>query len=299
MDGEQRSREDLLRQAQALGIEHPENMTRVELARAIAQLEGSTTPKASSSKASSWLEIARQLLAAVVEQGLNMPDAAALIRGETKLGEPPKPQPPLATVTLAKIYAAQGHVTRALTVLADVLKAEPDHRAALELQTQIKNKSSADAPRRRAASGGMAVAAAVSPMKLADESPAAPTVDEAASDQVESGQAPADQPEAAPVPAGSAHDALVLQLREGRASVVSWELAKETEAARAGGGGVEIEWMTFTPSWQGPIRQLIRVPITGAVGQIPVPKAAPPALTHAALCLRRGAQRVVLATLRK
>lgn len=306
MNGSEPSREDLLRQAQSLGVEHPENMTRVELARAIEQAATSPAPRAST-RGGSWLDLARQLLAAVVEQGLNMPDAAALIRGESKLSEPPKPQPPLATVTLAKIYAAQGHVSRALSVLAEVLTVEPDHQAALDLQSQIKTKSTTDAPRRKAPpSPAMPVtpAQASAPVKVVAPTVAVeprvdpvPAVDGAAEQQPEVPQVNVSSEPELPIVAGGEEDSLVLLVRHDEVPVLSWQLAKATEAARLAGNAIEIEWLTFAPSWQGPTRQLVRLPVTHAVGRIAAPKAVSPALTHAVLGIKQGAKLVPLAVL--
>jgi hypothetical protein len=90
---------------------------------------------------------------------------------------------------------------------------------------------------------------------------------------------------------------LVLLLREGAAPLLGWELSKGSEAARLAGNAVEIEWLTFAPSWRGPIRQQLRIPITHATGRIAAPKAVAPALTHAVLGLRQGTQLVPLAVL--
>jgi hypothetical protein len=321
MTGAEPSREDLLRKAQQLGIEHPENMTRLELVRAIAQSEVEPTADAGNGRTGSWLDIARQLLAAVVEQGLNMPDAAALIRGDAKLSEPPKPQPPLATVTLAKIYAAQGHITRALGVLAEVLKAEPDHQAALDLQAQIKNKASTESPRRKVPPTPMRpVMAAATTVREPSFGPAADALAQASVQEEQSAATPAGlfgeaaAPNAAestpsvhqisanldsePEPrAGGEQNSLVLLVREGAPPTLSWELAKTTEAARLAGNAVEIEWLTFAPSWRGPVRHLLRIPVTHAAGRMAAPKGASPSLMHASLGLRQGTKLQPLAVL--
>jgi hypothetical protein len=307
MDGAEPSRQDLLRKAQRLGIEHPENMTRVELAQAIAQLDENAAPKTTGTRAGSWLEIARQLLAAVVEQGLNMPDAAALIRGDAKLSEPPKAQPPLATVTLAKIYAAQGHVARALSVLAEVLKTEPDHPAALDLQAKIKNKSSAEAPRRKAsASVGLREPAAQTASATASETTQPAAVSEPSDPALETSEAAAQQSadqsdskdeQVSPLQLAGEENSLVLLVREAVPAQLNWQLAKQTEAARLAGSSVEIEWLTLTPSWRGPIAHRVRIPVTHPVGRIAAPKAAPVALSHAVLGLRQGAKWAPLAVM--
>jgi hypothetical protein len=97
------------------------------------------------------VSVARRLLASVVERGLNLPDAAALIRGDTKLMAPPMAPPPVATVTLARIYAAQGHLDRAIGTLDEVLDSDPDHELARDLRTQLDLRR-AEVARREATS---------------------------------------------------------------------------------------------------------------------------------------------------
>jgi hypothetical protein len=131
------SRIELLRLAQSLGVSDADVMTRAELRVAI---DSSQRPEPASAEPypSTWVGVARRLLARVVERGLNLPDAAALIRGDTKLSTPPKAPPPVATVTLARIYAAQGHLARAITTLDEVLESDPDHELARDLRTQLE-----------------------------------------------------------------------------------------------------------------------------------------------------------------
>jgi hypothetical protein len=91
-----------------------------------------------------WLGAARDLVASVVEQGLNLPDAAAFIRGDLRYEPLTSAQPPVATVTLAGIYGAQGHYDRAVTMLEEVLEKEPDHRAAEESLTRLRRDRDRD-----------------------------------------------------------------------------------------------------------------------------------------------------------
>lgn len=131
------SREALIEHAMNLGIERPEVLTRVELVDEI--LRARTPDPVERRQARGWLGVARDLLASVVEQGLNLPEAAAVIRGELPLESMRPPQPPIATVTLAQIYAAQGHTDRAVATLEEVLAAEPDHPVALRLREELRN----------------------------------------------------------------------------------------------------------------------------------------------------------------
>jgi hypothetical protein len=120
------SRDELIAKATALGAIRPELLTRPELRDEIIRL--SSGDGAETSHARGWFGVARDLVASVVSQGLNLPDTADLIRGVNV--KVPKAGPPVATVTLAEIYAAQGHVSKAITLLDEVLAKEPDHEAA-------------------------------------------------------------------------------------------------------------------------------------------------------------------------
>ena len=72
-------------------------MTRVELTDEIVRL-GESDPT-ERKRARGWLGIARDLVASVVEQGLHLPEAAALIRGEEGLELGQRAPAPVATVT--------------------------------------------------------------------------------------------------------------------------------------------------------------------------------------------------------
>jgi hypothetical protein len=122
------TRDELLARAEALGVGRPAVLTQAELIDEIVKRTGAGT-----SGMRGWLGRARDLVAQVVSKGLHLPDAAKLFRGEPP--EPlPAPPPPLPTVTLAEIYAAQGHVAKAVSVLEQVLEREPTHELAKELR---------------------------------------------------------------------------------------------------------------------------------------------------------------------
>jgi hypothetical protein len=112
-------------------------MTRVELAdELVRRMEPDPLEQ---KRARGWLGVARDLVASVVESGLNLPDAAALIRGERAELDLKSPEP-VATVTLAEIYATQGHVQRAVAMLDEVLANEPDHEAAQRLRERLQRE---------------------------------------------------------------------------------------------------------------------------------------------------------------
>jgi hypothetical protein len=134
-DLERLSREQLILKARVLGVERAELMTRVEMRDEIVRR--SEPDLVAQKRARGFLGVARDLVASVVEAGLNLPDAAAIIRGEGAREGDWKGPPPVATVTLAEIYAAQGHLDRALRMLDEVLAKEPDHDAARSLRDRL------------------------------------------------------------------------------------------------------------------------------------------------------------------
>ncbi len=141
------SRSDLVERARALGAERPDVMTRVELRDEIIRL--SEGDPAQRRRSRGFLGVARDLVASVVGAGLNMKDAAAVIRGEASREPEWQGPPPVATLTLAEIYAAQGHWDRALTTLSEVLEREPDHAAALALRERLTRERNETVYRKR------------------------------------------------------------------------------------------------------------------------------------------------------
>lgn len=137
MSGEELSHlthDQLIERAKAWGITSPASMTREALIAKLEQHAPTEKPPVSSRR-TGWLGRARDLVARVVEQGLHLPDAASLLRGVTT--PPPQAPPPLPTVTLAEIYAAQGHLDKAIAVLDEVLESSPHHEEARKLRARF------------------------------------------------------------------------------------------------------------------------------------------------------------------
>ena len=122
-------RQELIALAEAAGIKNAATLTKSALVGAIAPDHDDPPP-------SSWLGRARTLVARVVEQGLHLPDAAKVLRGPSEPAA--APPPPLPTVTLAEIYAAQGYRDKALIVLNDVLSRTPSNTEAAALKQRLE-----------------------------------------------------------------------------------------------------------------------------------------------------------------
>ncbi len=126
------SREELVLRAEALGITGASARSTEELASAIAAAE---EKQRGERRGRGWFGRARDLLTSVIDRGLNLPADASRTRPEGRgAGAPP---PPLPTVTLAEIYAAQGHLDRAIATLDEVLTREPDHVEAKSLRERF------------------------------------------------------------------------------------------------------------------------------------------------------------------
>ncbi len=118
------SKDELVARAEALGIDGARKFTRVELIDEISRASGSTEGERG------LLGRARDLLRDVVEKGLARPASVAPPPQKQTNGNgtnPPAPitddpSPPVPTVTLAEIYFAQGHLTRARAILREVLR---------------------------------------------------------------------------------------------------------------------------------------------------------------------------------
>jgi hypothetical protein len=132
------SREELLLRAAALGVERPLTLTKDELVDEIVKRLPPDPSAAAGVRG--WLGRARDLVARVVERGLHLPDAARLLRHIPTAPAMPKPPPPLPTVTLAEIYAAQGYYAKAVAVLDEVLERHDDRGEARALRQRYATK---------------------------------------------------------------------------------------------------------------------------------------------------------------
>jgi len=125
---EGKSRDELMRIAEARGVPRARSLTIPELVEAIVAASAARSQKG-------WLGRARDLLTSVIDRGLVAPTDG----GRTTRRKSSAP-PPLPTVTLAEIYAAQGHLERALTTLDEVIAREPEHGDAAKLRDRLSEQ---------------------------------------------------------------------------------------------------------------------------------------------------------------
>lgn len=233
------SRDGLIERAEGLGVRRARFLTRPELVDEILLAES----KVEGDKRGitrGFVGLARDLLARLVERGLHLPDAAERIRGSAP---PPRPQgraSSIPTVTLAEIYASQGHHARAVETLRRLLTLEPDHDEARQMLARFEAVA-APLEAIEEASGDEHEPAAQEPIEAA---PAA-AVDE-----------PTSMLDDGPLPPRYDVDECVALPVDPRTVFVYWELREESLrrlSARVGGGGVvALRVAVLQPSWDGP-----------------------------------------------
>lgn len=133
---EGRSRDELIALAEGLGVARAATLTQPELVDEI--LLASAAARGERPPPRGFFGRARDLLKSVIDRGLHLPETAAkVLRPSSPPPSGRAPKPPVATLTLAEIYAAQGHTSRAIGVLDEVLARQPDHTEARALRDKL------------------------------------------------------------------------------------------------------------------------------------------------------------------
>jgi hypothetical protein len=189
---------------------------------------------------------ARDLLSRVIERGLHLPDAAERLLARS-LPPPPRGGTPLPTVTLAEIYAAQGHRERAVDTLKNVLDREPEHEAARKLIERLQD----------AAYEGPA------PIALPPE------------DEIFPAKPPSEPTSVTRIPATlrnvpEERDDECVAIPVNRETIfVRWEVSERTrkhlERARPGGALV-LRLLVVSPTWDGPVSSVRDLDVSGGHG---------------------------------
>lgn len=262
-------RESLVVRAQAAGIRRARILTRPELIDELLRLDAGADA-AKLERARGFFGRARDLLARVVERGLHLPDAADRIRS---IGDLPGPPPPrvepqaVPTVTLAEIYAAQGHKQRAIETLQRVLAREPDHVAARSLLDRLSDVAYvAPEPALPPEPEVEPVAAPEEPEPDQGEGPAAAVVSPPTSEEVDQEAVTIDMGARDAVP-----DSCVAVPLSGGARLVSWSLSARALAALAGrlpGGKLVVRVVAVIPSWDGPRSSIRDIPVETTSGEL-------------------------------
>jgi hypothetical protein len=254
---ERLDRDALVVLAEDAGVTRARILTRPELVDEL--LLRSSADEASKRRARGLFGVARDLVARVVERGLHLPDAAERIR-TLGIAPPPKRSAPAAlpTVTLAEIYAAQGHRERAVETLESVLSREPDHAAARALLTQLEDTAYPVPP---------------PPLPPEEEEPAGAATSSAATQDEALEKEPAREPfgmlDDAPLPPRYDVDECVAIPVDPTTLYVYWEAREATLAAvrrAAPSGSLALRIVVIVPTWDGPRSRTQDVPIDSSLG---------------------------------
>lgn len=294
------TREELIALAERLGIARPRTLTVPELVDEIVSRTAASERDRVRSRG--WLGRARDLLAGVIERGLHLPEVARSVRGPE--GSFPSAPQPLATVTLAEIYAAQGHLEKAIEVLDDVVTREPEHAEARALRqrlvAQLEGREGRQAPASEPPAAvseepraeepaaveeaapeaaaveeplvpeAAAVPVAVPVASVAEEVEPEPTVAAAGVDEAATGEV-SDEEELDDLPLPDRYnvDEIVAVSVDPTTVYLYWEV-RPTSMARARAhrpeGVLVVRMISVTPSWEGPLVDQRDLPIDALYG---------------------------------
>ena len=262
-DLENLSREGLIALAENVGVTRPRVLTQPELIDEI--ISRTVRGDRERTRARGWLGIARDLVARVIEKGLHLPQTAReLSRAPTPRW--PDPPQPLATVTLAEIYAAQGHLRRALSVTEDVLAREPEHAVAQKLRAGLLERIAA-----AKASEAPSAEVANEDTDAREDAPTDATILEESSANAVNAELDADADASAALPTRYDVDEVVGIAVDPRTLYIYWELRPSTLAhaqARQPEGRLVLRIVSVLPSWDGPLSTTSDLPIDALDGDL-------------------------------
>jgi hypothetical protein len=296
---ERLDRDALIARAEAAGVSRARILTRPELVDEL--LLRSTPDPAARRRARGFFGVARDLLARVVERGLNLPDAAETIR---TLGTPlpmSRRSAPAAlpTVTLAEIYAAQGHRDRAIETLEGVLSREPDHGVARTLLGQLHDASypvplpwmppedeEPSLPGAVADDEELSRAVTIPAQARAAAAPDAPPAE------------PSHMLDDAPLPPRYDVDECVAIAVDPRTLYVYWEARDATVAhlrAAHPRGAVALRLLVVVPTWDGPRSSVRDHEVGASLGDFFVRDLPPGCVVRAAIGWKSGSEFISIA----
>lgn len=243
-------RDGLIARADADGVPQAKVLTRPELIDEILRREpGRSTDDVR--RARGFLGLARDLLARVIERGLHLADAADRLRGIEPAVRRPPPSA-LPTVTLAEIYATQGHKQKAIDTLKQVLVAEPEHAAARALLSKLEE-------------GKIAVPEAPVLPPETDEPIGSSFMETTAGPP----QEPATMLDAVELPARYDVDECIAMNVDPTTLYAYWEIKEDTFAhlrERKPNGKITLRVLVMQPAWDGPRATIHDIEVHAAVG---------------------------------
>ncbi len=250
---ERLDRDSLIARAESLGVTRASVLTRPELVDELLLRGAKQKDDPAVSLARGLFGRARDLLARVIERGLHLPEAADLVRARPSSPPPPRTAASVVpTVTLAEIYAAQGHKERALDTLRRVLESEPDHAPARMLYEKLD--------------GAELPAPELPPEE--DEEAAMPAGGMATGDEAPPAE-PMGMLDDAPLPPKYDVDECVTIPVDPRTMFIYWEVRDETRAhleRTRPGGSIYLRVLVIEASWDGPKSHTRDIEVYNSVG---------------------------------
>lgn len=305
---EKLSRDELIALAEHKDVPRARNLTRAELVDELL-LRDNRGEADTVRLARGFFGLARDLLARVVERGLHLPDAATRIRGAAS--PPPAPrtvESAIPTVTLAEIYASQGHLDRAMETLRRVIEADPENAAAVAMLTALSDHTYAvpdrpPLPPEEEAEARAAAAAAAAAED--DEEPVTAIPDGESSrggrETDPEGLMPTLPPKMLddePLPPRYDVDECVALAVDPRTLFVYWEVRPRTLELlqrERGEGTIVLRVLTVVPTWDGPRSDERDIDVHADLGDYYVRDLPPEAVVRVAIGYRAGGAFVPLA----
>jgi hypothetical protein len=254
-------RDALVARADAAGVAGARRLTKPELIDELLKRDGSPEAK----KARGLLGMARDLLSRVIERGLHLPDAAERFRAKPPARTGPSRSPDaVPTVTLAEIYAAQGHRDKAVRTLQQVLSNDPQNPTAASLLARLED-ASVPLPPPLEPERDEELASASSHMEPTKEIDASELA--SSQDKVEEPASMLDAGE--PLPPRYDVDECVAMPVDPTTVYVYWEIRDETLALLrkdAKDGSVALRVLVIVPTWDGPKVASRDIDVQSAVG---------------------------------
>jgi hypothetical protein len=256
-DLERLDRDSLISRAEQQGVARAKILTRPELIDELL-VKALGHDDLTAQRARGFFGRARDLLSRIIERGLHLPDAADMLRT-------PRTLPvtalrggaaPLPTVTLAEIYAAQGHRQRAIDTLRNVLDLEPEHEAARAMLVELQDASY---------SGPEPI--------MSPEREEEPVKEEEAVEGPTRAPAPKPEPmgmlDDAPLPPKYDVDECIAIPVDPKTLFVYWEVRDQTRAhleKTRPGGVVALRVLVIVPTWDGPRTMVRDQDVSASVG---------------------------------
>jgi hypothetical protein len=288
---EKLSRDELIALAEHKDVPRARTMTRAELVDELL-LRDNRGEADTVRLARGFFGLARDLLARVVERGLHLPDAATRIRGASS--PPPAPrtvESAIPTVTLAEIYASQGHLSKAQDTLQRVLDADPEHAAARAMLASLLDGTYAVPPRAPLPPEEEAEAQAAALANADEEEEAVPTRSSPGEDLDEANvpTLPPKMLDDEPLPPRYDVDECVGLAVDPRTLYVYWEVRARTLELlqrERGEGTLVLRVLSVVPSWDGPRSELRDIEVHADLGDYYLRDLPPEAVVRVAIGYR-------------